>query len=44
MKMDNDHIVPLSSQTLEIFRTLHPLSGHGKFVFPSIRITDRCMS
>lgn len=44
MKMDNDHIVPLSSQALEILRSVQPLSGHGKFVFPSIRTADRCMS
>jgi integrase len=44
MKMDNDHIVPLPSQALEILRTVAILSGHGKFVFPSIRTTERCMS
>lgn len=44
MKMDNDHIVPLSTQALEILRTVEPLSGHGKFVFPSIRTSERCMS
>jgi integrase len=44
MKMDNDHIVPLSTQAVEILRSVLPLSGHAKFVFPSIRTTDRCMS
>lgn len=44
MKMDNDHIVPLSSQALEVLRTVAALSGHGKFFFPSIRTTERCMS
>jgi integrase len=44
MKMDNDHIVPLSSQALEILRTIATLSGDGKFVFPSIRTSERCMS
>nr|WP_233410404.1 site-specific integrase [Rugamonas sp. CCM 8940] len=44
MKMDNDHIVPLSTQAVEILRSVLPLSGHTKFVFPSIRTTDRCMS
>src|SRR5450830_684392 len=44
MKMDNDHIVPLSSQALEILRAVATLSGHGKFVFPSIRTSERCMS
>lgn len=44
MKMDNDHIVPLSQQAVEILLSIHPLSGHGKFVFPSIRTAERCMS
>jgi integrase len=44
MKMDNDHIVPLSVQAVEILRAIVPLSGHGKFVFPSIRTAERCMS
>ncbi|MFJ1471053.1 tyrosine-type recombinase/integrase [Massilia orientalis] len=44
MKMDSDHIVPLSTQALEILREVQPMSGHGKFVFPSIRTAERCMS
>ncbi len=44
MKMKVDHIVPLSSQAVEILRGLHPLTGHGKYVFPSLRSGDRCMS
>jgi integrase len=44
MKMDVDHIVPLSIQALEILRTVQPMSGHGRFVFPSIRTAERCMS
>jgi integrase len=44
MKMDADHIVPLSTQALEILREVQPMSGHGKFVFPSIRTAERCMS
>lgn len=42
MKMKNDHIVPLSSQAIAILRELHPLTGHGKFVFPGRRFPDRC--
>jgi integrase len=44
MKMDNDHIVPLSRQAVEILRTVASLSSDGKFVFPSIRTVERCMS
>jgi len=44
MKMKLDHMVPLSLQALEILRTMQPLTGHGKYVFPSIRTSERCMS
>jgi integrase len=44
MKMRRPHIVPLSSQALAIFRELHPLTGHRKFVFPSERGASRCLS
>jgi integrase len=36
MKMKRLHIVPLSRQVLEILRQLKPVTGHGRFVFPSI--------
>lgn len=44
MKMKADHLVPLSTQSVEILRELVPMTGHGKYVFPSIRTSDRCMS
>ncbi|GGX76801.1 DUF4102 domain-containing protein [Massilia dura] len=44
MKMGQDHIVPLAVQAVEILRGLHALTGHGRFVFPSIRTGERCMS
>ncbi len=44
MKLRIEHMVPLSSQAVAILRTVHPLSGHGKYVFPSIRTGERCMS
>lgn len=44
MKMKNDHIVPLSRQALEILRELHPVTGHGRYVCPSLRTGERCMS
>jgi integrase len=44
MKMRLDHIVPLSRQALDVLCSLHALTGKGKYVFPSIRTADRCMS
>lgn len=36
-KTDTQHIVPLSRQAVEILRELHPLTGRGRYVFPSAR-------
>ncbi|HYE37517.1 tyrosine-type recombinase/integrase [Methylocaldum sp.] len=36
-KTKTPHIVPLATQAVEILRELHPLTGHGRFVFPSAR-------
>lgn len=44
MKKKLDHLVPLSRQAIAILREQQPMTGHGKFVFPSIRTDDRCMS
>ena len=44
MKMREKHIVPLSRQSLEILRELQPLTGDGKYMFPSPRSSDRPMS
>jgi integrase len=38
------HLVPLSTQAVAVLRDLHPLTGHGKHVFPSLRGDDRPMS
>ncbi|MCK4608322.1 MAG: integrase arm-type DNA-binding domain-containing protein [Gammaproteobacteria bacterium] len=38
------HIVPLSSQALTILQELRPLTGSGRFVFPSARGNKRPMS
>lgn len=43
MKMKIEHLVPLSVQAVEILRGLHPMTGDGKFVFPSLR-SKACMS
>ncbi|MFI3136553.1 MAG: tyrosine-type recombinase/integrase [Methylococcaceae bacterium] len=44
MKMRDEHIVPLSRQAIEIFKEIHPLTGGGKYVFPSVRTNARPMS
>lgn len=44
MKMRHDHLVPLARQSIDILRNLERMTGHGKYVFPSIRSDDRCMS
>lgn len=44
MKVREDHIVPLSQQALEILREIQLLTGHGKYVFPSNRTSERPMS
>ena len=36
-KTETDHIVPLSTQAIEILNKLQPLTGNGRFVFPSAR-------
>ena len=43
-KTHQDHIVPLSNQALEILKAIQPYSGHGLYVFPSLRGDDRAMS
>lgn len=44
MKMKVEHLVPLSRQAARILREVQPISGHGRYVFPSIRTGERCMS
>jgi integrase len=44
MKMREQHIVPLSVQALAILRELHPLTGAGRYLFPSERTADRPIS
>ncbi len=44
MKMKADHIVPLCTQAVAILLDLHPITGHGQFVFPSLRTGERPMS
>ena len=37
MKMQHPHLVPMSAQMVAILQQLQPLTGHGQYVFPSIR-------
>ena len=43
-KTDYHHIVPLSTQAIEIIEAIKPLTGGGNFVFPSSRGKGRPMS
>lgn len=44
MKMKEAHLVPLSSQSLNILEELKSLTGQGRYLFPSARSTARPMS
>ncbi len=44
MKMRTPHIVPLSSQALEVLATLRPLCGDSAWLFPGERSASRHMS
>ena len=45
-KTDTQHIVPLSTQAIAILQEIQPLTGHGRYVFPSARTPNgsRAMS
>jgi len=44
MKMRQPHSVPLSWQALALLEELRPLTGGGRYCFPSVRTTSRPMS
>ena len=44
MKMKRDHTVPLSDQAIKVLQEIHPLTGQGKYIFPSLRTGSRPMS
>jgi integrase len=44
MKMKVDHVVPLCTQAVELLRSVQPITGHGRYVFPSLRTGERPMS
>lgn len=44
MKMREEHIIPLSDQVISLLQEIQPLTGSGKYLFPSVRTKDRPMS
>ncbi|HZF30547.1 MAG TPA: integrase arm-type DNA-binding domain-containing protein [Gammaproteobacteria bacterium] len=44
MKMGAPHVVPLSRQAAVILEELRPITGNGRYVFPSVRDRDRYIS
>lgn len=44
MKARMEHVVPLSRQVIALLRSAQALTGHGRYVFPSIRTPLRPMS
>jgi len=44
MKMKEPHIIPLASQAIAILEELQPITGRGKYVFPSARGASRPLS
>lgn len=43
-KTETEHLVPLATQAIQIFRELHALTGGGRYVFPGARSAQRPMS
>jgi integrase len=43
-KMRRQHLVPLADQAVAILRDLRPLTGRGRYVFPSPRSAERPLS
>ena len=44
MKMQQLHIVPLSTQSVALLKEIQPLTGLAMYVFPSVRTNKRPMS
>ena len=43
-ELGEDHVVPMPGQAVALLRLLHPLTGHGQYVFPGERSHDRPIS
>ena len=44
MKMKVEHLVPLSTQTIELLESLSKISGGGELLFPSVKSRSESMS
>jgi integrase len=44
MKMRQPHLVPLARQTLDVLRELQQITGHTRYLFPSVRSDTQPMS
>ena len=44
MKARRAHIVPLSRQAVEVLKDLQPLTGNGRYLFPSVRTAEKPIS
>ena len=44
VEMGEIHIVPLAAQAVDMLRAIQPLTGAGRFVFPSLRTVTRPIS
>ena len=38
------HLVPLATQAIAVFKSIKPLTGHSRYVFPGARSHERPMS
>lgn len=43
-KTNTEHIVPLAKQSVDILKEIYPLTGDGRYIFPSPRTPARPMS
>lgn len=43
-KTKTEHIVPLSTQAINLLKEMHPVSGHGEYVFPGGHDPKKAMS
>lgn len=37
MKKNREHVIPLSNQVISLLEVMHPISGHRKYLFPSVK-------
>jgi len=44
MKMSNEHIVPLSTQAIDVLEAIRPITGHYRYIFTGRNSTARPVS